>query len=124
MHVGLFAAIPALLFIGSAAADPTVLAESGGFLLGNAYRCGVPTERVERAGQVIHDFVVAAARDSSELAAANSRFAEIFLATASATQDPGAFPSCAVVVQQFDRLERHHQRVGMERKAQAAIQGF
>jgi hypothetical protein len=127
MHLLLFATIPAFLFIGigaAEAANPTLIAETGGFLLGNAHRCGVPTERVERAGQIIHDFVVAAARDSSELAAANSRFAEIFSAAASATQDPDAFPSCGVVVQQFDRLERHHQRVGMERKAQAANQGF
>jgi hypothetical protein len=28
------------------AADPIVLAETGGFLLGNAHRCGIPTERV------------------------------------------------------------------------------
>src|SRR6202035_5389545 len=64
------------------AANPTLLAETGGFLLGNAHRCGVAVERVERAGNVIHGFIVAAARDSSEAAAADSRFAEIFLASA------------------------------------------
>jgi hypothetical protein len=47
---------------------------------------------VERAGNVIHDFIVAAARDSSEAAAADSRFAEIFLASALPNQDPDAFP--------------------------------
>jgi hypothetical protein len=31
---------------------------------------------------VVHDFIVAAARDSSEAAAADSRFTEIFLASA------------------------------------------
>ena len=31
------------------AANPTLLAETGGFLLGNAHRCGVAVERVERA---------------------------------------------------------------------------
>ena len=39
-----------LLGIGVAeAANPTLLAETGGFLLGNAHRCGVAVECVERA---------------------------------------------------------------------------
>jgi hypothetical protein len=98
-----------LLGIGVAdAADPTQLAETGGFLLGNARRCGVPVERVESAGKVIHDFIAAAAKDSNEAAAADSRFSEIFLASALPDPDPDAFPSCTVVIQQFDRLERHH----------------
>ena len=98
-----------LLGMGVAdAADPTQLAETGGFLLGNASRCGVSAERVESAGKVIHDFIAAAARDSSEAAAADSRFSEIFVASALPDQDPDAFPSCTVVIQQFDRLERHH----------------
>ena len=36
------------------------LAETAGFLLGNAHRCGVPTDRVERAGKMIHRLIVAA----------------------------------------------------------------
>jgi hypothetical protein len=88
------------------------LAETGGFLLGNARRCGVPVERVESAGKVIHDFIAAAAKDASEAAAADSRFSEIFIASALPDQtrrpDPDAFRSCTVVIQQFDRLERHH----------------
>jgi hypothetical protein len=114
-----------LLGIGAAdAADPTLLAETGGFLLGNAHRCGVAVERVERAGNVTHDFIVAAAKDSSEVAAADSRFAEIFLASALPNQDPDAFPSCTVVIEQFDRLERHHERVGRNRGTRAASSGF
>ena len=105
------------------AADPTQLAATGGFLLGNAHRCGVAAERVERAGKVVHGFIVAAARDSGEAEAADSRFAAMFLATSLPTQDPDAFPSCDVVIQQFDRLERHHaeiardQAIGVERSA-------
>ena len=106
------------------AADPTLLAETGGFLLGNAHRCGVSVERVERAGKVIHDFIVAAAKDSSEAEAANSRFSEIFLASALPNQDRDAFPSCTVVMEQFDRLERHHEQVGRNRGTRAAISGF
>jgi Na+-transporting methylmalonyl-CoA/oxaloacetate decarboxylase beta subunit len=114
-----------LLGIGAAnAADPTLLAATGGFLLGNAHRCGIAVERVERATKVIHGFIVAAAKDSSEAAAADSRFAAIFLATSLPTQDPDAFPSCAVVIQQFDRLERHHEEDGMGRETQAARPAF
>ena len=65
------AAVLFLLGIGIAnAADPTQLAETGGFLLGNAHRCGVPTDRVEHAGKVIHDLIVAASDNSTEEAAA------------------------------------------------------
>ena len=117
-----------LLGIGVAeAANPTLPAETGGFLLGNAHRCGVAVERVERVecvGNAIHDFIVAAARDSSEATAADSRFAEIFLASALPNQDPDAFPSCTVVIEQFDRLERHHEQVGRNRGTRAASSGF
>jgi hypothetical protein len=127
MRSTLAIAIPVLSLMGigvAEAADPALLAETGGFLLGNAQRCGVPIERVERAGGVIHDFIVAAARDSNEAAAANSRFAEIFLASALPNQDPDAFPSCTVVIQQFDRLERHHEQVGRNKGTQAASPSF
>jgi hypothetical protein len=67
---------------------------------------------------------VAAARDSSEAAAADSRFAEIFLASDLPDQDPDAFPSCTVVIEQFDRLERHHEQVGRNRGTRAASSGF
>jgi hypothetical protein len=116
-----------VLFLGigvANAADPTQLAATGGFLLGNAHRCGVAVERVERAGKVIHDFIVAAAKGSGEAAAADSRFAAIFLATSLPNQDPDAFPSCAVVIQQFDRLERHHEQVGVNGGTRAASPAF
>ena len=114
-----------LLGVGVAeAADPTQLAETGGFLLGNARRCGVPVERVETAGKVIHDFIAAAAKDSSETAAADSRFSEIFLATALPNQDPDAFPSCTVVIQQFERLERHHDQTQRNRETRVMSPAF
>jgi hypothetical protein len=114
----------ALLFLLSAgaakAADPIVLAETGGFLLGNAHRCGVSVERVEGAGKVIHGFIVAAAKDSHEIATADARFGEIFLASDLPDQDPNAFPSCTVVIQQFDKLERHHEQIGEDRRTRLA----
>jgi hypothetical protein len=113
-----------LLSAGATAADPTVLAETGGFLLGNAHRCGVPTRRVERAGKVIHDFIVGVAADSSEVADADSRFAKIFLASDLPDQDPNAFPSCTVVLQKFDMLEQHHQEVSRNHGNSAVGAGF
>jgi hypothetical protein len=109
------AAVLLLLGIGIAnAADPTQLAETGGFLLGNAHRCGVATNRVEHAGKVIHDLIFAASDDSTEEAAADSRFAQMFMASAFPDQDGDALiPPCKVVIAQFDRLERHHQQAGM-----------
>jgi hypothetical protein len=95
------------------AADPTQLAETGAYLLGNAYRCGVPAERIKRAGKVIHNLIKVVAYGSKEAAAANSRFVEIFLASAVPSEDQAGFPSCQVVIAQFERLEQHHQQAGL-----------
>ena len=108
-------AVLLLLGAGFAKADSTQLAETGGFLLGNAHRCGVPTDRVEHAGQVIHDLIVAASYDPTEEAAADSRFAQIFMASAFPDQEGDALiPPCKVVIAQFERLERHHQQIGSD----------
>ena len=118
MRLTLVVTTALLLFLGvgiAEAADSTRLAETGGFLLGNAHRCGVPTDRVEHAGQVIHDLIVAASYDPTEEAAADSRFAQIFMASAFPDQDGDALiPPCKVVIAQFDRLERHHQQAGFD----------
>ena len=118
---------PLVLLLGISvadAADPTQLAETGGFLLGNASRCGVPIERVASAGKVIHDFISAPAKDSNEAAAADSRFSEIFRASALPEQDPDAFPSCTVVIQQFDRLEWYHDQTRRNREARVMSPAF
>jgi hypothetical protein len=92
------------------AADPTLLAVNGGFLLGNAYRCGVSTERVTCAEKVIHGLIGAAAYTSTEEAAADARFAESFVAGA---YPKLLIPACNVVVTQFDKPERHHRQAGL-----------
>ena len=116
MRPTLVVATALLLLLGSGvakAADPAQLAETAGFLLGNAHRCGVPTDRVEQAGKVIHRLIVAASCDPTAEAAANSRFAETFLASAFPDQDGDAvIPPCSVVIAQFERLERHHREAG------------
>ena len=95
------------------AADPTLLAETAAYLLGNAHRCGVADDRVEHAGRVIRDLMVVAAQDTAELATAQARFVDIFSAVAVASQDQEGFPSCEVVILQFERLARHHRQRGL-----------
>src|SRR5438067_13136775 len=92
----------------SAATDAARIAANGGFLLGNAHRCGVQTERVVRAGQMIRELILAAAKDSREEEEATARFAQFFLATAVADQGKGKLvASCQTVASEFDKLERH-----------------
>ena len=109
-------AAAAFLFAASGAAqaaNPTRIAETGAFLLGNAYRCGVADDRVVRAGKVIRELIVAAADDASEQTAAKSRFAEIFRESArpeGSRRTP--IPPCRMVVTQFERLEQFHDQIG------------
>ena len=95
------------------AANPSRIAETGAFLLGNAYRCGVADDRVVRAGKVIRELIVAAADDAGEQTAAKSRFAEIFRESARAEGNGRMpVPPCRTVVAQFERLEQFHDKVG------------
>jgi hypothetical protein len=112
--LAVIAALLLLLDLSTAeAADPTQLAQTGGYLLGNAHRCGVPADRIKRAGKVIHNMIEVVANDPSEVEAADSQFIEIFVASAFPDQDQDAFPSCKVVIAQFERLEEHHRQAGM-----------
>jgi hypothetical protein len=105
-------AAAALLFSASGsatAANPTRIAETGAFLLGNAHRCGVADDRVVRAGKVIRELIVAAADHPGEQTAAKSRFAEIFRETARPEGNGRMpIPPCHAVVSQFERLEQFH----------------
>jgi hypothetical protein len=95
------------------AANPTRIAETGAFLLGNASRCGVADERVVRAGKVIRELIVAAADGASERTAAKSRFAEIFRESARPEGNGRTpIPPCRAVVTQFERLEQFHDQIG------------
>jgi hypothetical protein len=112
------AATAALIFVLSGgiarASVPTELAESGGFLLGNAHRCAVPIERIEHAATVIHDLIAAASYDRTEEALADSRFVETFMANAFPGRAGSLIPPCDAVIAQFDRLERHRRQFGMK----------
>jgi len=59
--------------------------------------------------------IVATAHDSSEVAVADSRFAEIFMARAAPDHDRNALIApCAVVITQIDGLVRHYREAGMD----------
>jgi hypothetical protein len=109
-------AAAALLFSASGlagAANPTRIAETGAYLLGNAHRCGVADDRVVHAGKVIRELIAAAADDVSEQTAAKSRFAEIFRESARAEGNGRTpIPPCGTVVTQFERLEQFHSHTG------------
>ena len=95
------------------AANPTRIAETGAYLLGNAHRCGVADDRVVHAGKVIRELIAAAADDASEQTAAKSRFAEIFRESARAEGNGRVqIPPCQTVVTQFERLEQFHDQTG------------
>lgn len=95
------------------AGDPVLLAETGAYLLGNAQRCGVSSDRVLRAGRVIHDMIASLSAEPSEKEVARGRFASLFLSSAHPTPDTQlVVPACDEVVAQFGRLETHHQQAG------------
>jgi hypothetical protein len=95
------------------AADPVVLAETGAYLLGNAQRCGVASERVLRAGTVIRDMIASLSAEPGEKEIAGARFASTFLSSAHpSTNTELSVPVCNNVVAQFERLERHHRQAG------------
>jgi hypothetical protein len=110
-------AVSALLVFGSgsvAAANSARIAETGAFLLGNAYRCGVADARVVRAGRVIRELIAAASDAPGDQVAAKSRFAEIFRASAQPEGDGHRpAPSCKMIMTQFERLEHFHDQVGV-----------
>lgn len=100
--------IAALLIASPSSTDADRVAANGGFLLGNAQRCGIEGERVVRAARLIRGLIDAASSDGSDREAATSRFAEFFLVSAFA--DPRKeklVASCQAVSSELGRLEEH-----------------
>ena len=70
--------VAALLIANPSATEMDRIAANGGFLIGNAHRCGIEGERVVRAGQTVRELIVATARDTKEQEAGTGRFAAFF----------------------------------------------
>jgi hypothetical protein len=97
------------------------LAATGGFLVGNAHRCGIATDRVVRAGQTIRELIAAAAHDSDEQQAATEHFAKIFMATAVPEKGESKLvASCDIVTSEFQKFENHKVATAAEKPGDRA----
>jgi hypothetical protein len=106
------ASVAALLISSPSTNDAARVAADGGFLLGNAHRCGIQNDRIVHAGQLIRDLIIASAADGKEQDEATARFARFFIVTAFvAPAGDKLVASCPIVSSEFERLEQH-QMVG------------
>jgi hypothetical protein len=100
--------VAALLIASPSTTDLDRIAANGGFLVGNAHRCGLDTERVVRAGQLVRELIAAATDDSKQEEAASARFAQFFLVSAFPDQGKEKLvASCKAVANEVTRLEHH-----------------
>jgi hypothetical protein len=100
--------VAALLIASPSSTDADRVAANGGFLLGNAQRCGIESERVVRAARLVRGLIEAASADGSDKEAATTRFAEFFLVSAFADpRQQKLVASCRVVSSELGRLEKH-----------------
>ncbi len=100
--------VAALLVASPSITDADRIAANGGFLVGNAHRCGVDEARVTRAGQLIRTLITAASRDDETEEEATARFSAFFLV--SAVADPKTdklVASCKRITAELRRLESH-----------------
>lgn len=100
--------VAALLVASPSITDADRIAANGGFLVGNAHRCGVDEARVTRAGQLIRTLVSAASRDDKAEEEATARFSAFFLVSAVADpKDNQSTASCKRITAELRRLENH-----------------
>src|SRR5690242_11819000 len=99
--------VAALLIASPSNTDADRIAANGGFLVGNAHRCGLDTDRVVRAGQLVRELIAAATADGKEEQGANKRFAEFFIVSAVPEQGKdNLLASCKVVAGELSKLEQ------------------
>ena len=100
--------VAALLIALPSATDVDRIAANGGFLVGNAHRCGIDNERVVRAGQLVRELISAATGDNQQEEAGNARFAQFFLVSSLPDQGKQKLVvSCKVVATELTKLEQH-----------------
>lgn len=100
--------VAALLVASPSITDADRIAANGGFLVGNAHRCGVGDARVTQAGQLIRTLISAASRDDKAEEEATARFSAFFLV--SAVADPKTeklVASCKRITAELRQLESH-----------------
>lgn len=100
--------VAALLVASPSITDADHIAANGGFLVGNAHRCGVGDARVTRAGQLIRTLISAASGDDKIEEEATARFSAFFLVSAVADpKDDKLIASCKRITAELRRLESH-----------------
>ena len=100
--------VAALLIASPSTSDIDRIAANGGFLVGNAHRCGVDADRVVKAGQLVRQLIAVATEDAKEEETANLRFAQFFLVSAYPDQGKEKLvASCKLVSRELVRLEQH-----------------
>lgn len=100
--------VAALLIASPSTTDADRIAANGGFLIGNAHRCGLDNERVVRAGRLVRELIAAATADSKEEETASMRFAQFFIVSAFPDQGKDKLvASCKVVSGELTKLEQH-----------------
>ena len=99
--------VAALLIANPSLSNADRIAANGGFLLGNADRCGVAADRIVKAGQLVRGLIAAATADGGGQARATKRFTVFFLASALADPTKGPVASCKIVASELARLEQH-----------------
>jgi hypothetical protein len=102
------ATVAALLVASPSLTDAERVAANGGFLLGNAQRCGIDGDRVVEAGQLVRELIAATAEDARAQEEATVRFARFFLVSAVADpKDSKVLASCQKVAREFERFEQY-----------------
>src|SRR4051812_40724624 len=100
--------VAALLVSSPSITDADRIAANGGFLLGNAHRCGINDNRMMSAGQLIRTLISAAAPDDKADEEAIERFSTFFLVSAEAgPKSDKLVTSCKRITAEFRRLESH-----------------
>ena len=100
--------VAALLVASPSTTDADRIAANGGFLLGNAHRCGIDDSRVTQAGQLIRTLISDAAPDDKAEEDATARFSAFFLVSTEADPKSGKLvASCKRITAELRRLESH-----------------
>jgi hypothetical protein len=100
--------VAALLIASPSITDADRIAANGGFLVGNAHRCGIGDARVTQAGKLIRTLISAASSDDKAEEEATARFSAFFLV--SAVADPKTeklVASCKRITAELRQLESH-----------------
>ncbi len=100
--------VAALLVASPSITDADRIAAKGGFLVGNAQRCGIDDNRVTHAGQVIRTLISAAAPDDKAEEDATARFSAFFMVSAVPDRKSNELvASCKRITAELRRLESY-----------------